>query len=62
MLTCKKASHLMSAGLDRPLGPGERLSLRLHLIFCRGCRAFRSQIGWLRDVSRGFMGRDDGPD
>ena len=45
MLTCKKAARLMSEGLDRPLGVGERLRLRLHLVFCRGCRAFRAQIG-----------------
>ena len=44
MLTCKKATRLMSDSLDRPLGRGERLNLRLHLFFCRGCRAFRSQI------------------
>lgn len=54
MLTCKKATRLMSDSLDRPLGRGERLNLRLHLFFCRGCRAFRSQIGWLREISHGF--------
>ncbi len=61
MLTCKKAARLMSEGLDRPLGVGERLRLRLHLVFCRGCRAFRAQIGLLRDISRGFLRRDDDP-
>lgn len=63
MLTCKKATRLLSAGLDRPLTLGERFSLRLHLVFCRGCRAFRSQIGLLREISRSFVrwGGDDKP-
>ena len=61
MLTCKKATRLMSASLDRPLARGERISLRLHLLLCRGCRAFRAQIGLLREMSLSFTRwRDDG--
>ncbi len=40
MLTCKHTTRLLSEALDRPLGRRERLALRLHLVFCRGCRAF----------------------
>jgi len=60
MLTCKKATHLMSASLDRPLNRRERFTLRLHLLLCRGCRAFREQIGLLREISAGFARWRDG--
>lgn len=48
MLTCKDATRLMSEALDRPLGLHERLSLRLHLLICLGCRNFRRQMDFLR--------------
>lgn len=61
MLTCKHTTRLISEALDRPLGKREYLALRMHLLFCRGCRAFRQNIDFLRQASRSFMGRDDGP-
>lgn len=60
MLTCKHTTRLLSEALDRPLGRRERLALRLHLVFCRGCRAFRQHIDFLRRASRAFTRHDDG--
>ena len=37
MLSCREVSHLVSQGLDRKLGFGERVAVRLHLAICRGC-------------------------
>lgn len=48
MLTCKEVSRLASQGLDRRLGPVERLKLRLHLLICDGCRHFTRQLDFLR--------------
>lgn len=48
MLTCQEASRLVSEGLDRRLGFGERLRLRLHLAICDGCTNFRKQMAFLR--------------
>lgn len=59
MLTCRQATRLMSEGMDRPLRPGERLQLRLHLAFCRGCRAFKRQTAFLRRASRAFVRLSD---
>lgn len=59
MMNCKDATHLMSEALDRPLGRGERLRLRVHLLFCSGCRAFRQQMGFLRLATRRFLERGD---
>jgi len=59
MLTCKEVSRLASQGLDRRLGLGERVRLRLHLAICDGCRNFRRQLAFLRQaVAR--LGDPDG--
>lgn len=52
MYSCKQASELSSRAMDQPLGPAERLLLRLHLMMCRGCSNFSRQIGFLRRASR----------
>ena len=46
--SCKEVSHLVSQGLDRRLGFGERLRLRLHLAICDGCANFKRQMDFLR--------------
>jgi hypothetical protein len=48
MLSCKDASMLMSQALDRRLSLQERISLRLHLAICEGCRRFERQMVFLR--------------
>ena len=48
MLTCKEVSQLVSQGLDRKLGFGERVALRLHLAICDGCTNFNKQMAFLR--------------
>jgi hypothetical protein len=50
MLTCREVTHLVSEGLDRELGFGERLALRVHFAVCRGCRTFNRQMNFLRDA------------
>ena len=51
MLTCKEVSRLASQGLDRQLGLGERVKLRLHLAICDGCRNFRKQLDLLHKAA-----------
>ena len=48
MLSCKEASRLVSQGLDRKLGFGERVMLRVHLTICDGCTNFKDQAAFLR--------------
>jgi predicted anti-sigma-YlaC factor YlaD len=50
MLTCKEVSRLVSDSLDRRLPFGQRVGVRLHLLMCNMCRAYRRQILILRDV------------
>jgi len=47
--SCRRATYLVSASLDRPLTRRERLSLRLHLLVCRHCRRFQAQVRRLRE-------------
>jgi hypothetical protein len=58
MLTCKETSRLVSQGLDRKLGLGERIAVRLHLAICRGCADFSRQMEFLRRATRGLAAED----
>ncbi len=53
MIPCRSAHRLISAGMDRPLGLGERLRLRLHLSMCTMCSRVDRQVHLLRDALRG---------
>lgn len=52
MLTCKETSGLISARYDRPLGTWERVSVSLHLLMCRYCRAVARQIAVIQKLVR----------
>jgi putative zinc finger protein len=47
-LSCEEASHLTSDALDRELSRGERWALRLHTLFCGGCRRLKQQLDLIR--------------
>ncbi len=47
--SCKQAAALLVAREDRPLGLGERLALRLHLLACAACPSFERQLLTMRN-------------
>lgn len=63
MLTCKEASLLTSNELDKKLGVGEWLALRMHLALCDGCSRVSRQFQFLRRAMSQMRdlpaGRDD---
>lgn len=60
-MNCKKATALLSKQQETPLNPGEKLSLRFHLMLCRGCRNFAAHMQALRTISRDYAkGRPPG--
>jgi len=61
MMTCKDASRLLSQAQDRPLGFGEQLRLRLHVLICDGCANFSRQVATLRRAVQALRERS-GPD
>lgn len=44
MLSCKKATRLVSEGLDRKMPLRRRVGLRFHVHMCRGCSRYARQI------------------
>ena len=51
-LTCREAARLITAELDRELGPIERLGLRMHLRICDACPTVVRQLASLRRATR----------
>ncbi len=54
MLNCKRATAVISQGLDKNLGILQKTSLRFHLLMCEGCRNFDKQMQFLREGLRKF--------
>ena len=59
-LTCKEATRLVSQGMDRRLGVGERVRLRVHLAICDACTQFTRQMAFLRKAMA-KLGDHDNP-
>jgi hypothetical protein len=62
MLSCKEVSLLLSKTCDQELAWRERLAVRLHLLYCRGCRQFGKHLQFLRAVGRRLAQSDTLPD
>lgn len=59
MLSCRDATRLLSQQQDRALTAGERLSLQLHVMMCKGCKNFSLQMPFLRKAMRAYSERID---
>lgn len=57
--TCKEVSELLSQSQERPLRPGEKFQLKLHLLMCDGCRNFGRQLDFIRAAMQRYLERDD---
>lgn len=51
-MPCREHAELFTRQLDEPLPRGVAAGLRIHVLYCEGCRKFRAQILKLRDASR----------
>ena len=54
MLNCRQVTEVCSNELERPLGIGEQVSLRTHLMMCTGCSNYRKQLKTLRQVMQAY--------
>lgn len=52
MLSCKEVSLLLSMSCDQTLGWRQRLAVRVHLLYCRGCAQLGKQLRFLRAAGR----------
>lgn len=57
MLNCHDATRLMSESQERPLTLAERMTLKLHVSMCSGCRNFKDQMGTLRLMAHNYAKR-----
>lgn len=48
---CREHAKTIDRALDARLRPGEAFGLRLHLLYCRGCRRFRQQVAAIRALA-----------
>jgi hypothetical protein len=53
MITCKRASELISRSIDEELSMMEKISLCVHLFICNFCRQFSKQLKLIRHACRG---------
>lgn len=60
MKSCRQVTRLLSEQLERPLGLGERMQLRVHCWMCSGCNNFGQHMQQLRLISRHFAKKPDG--
>lgn len=50
MLSCEKATYMLSQAQHEKLSPIKRLRLRIHLLTCDGCIQFGKQITFLSEA------------
>jgi len=59
MISCRRASELMSQQLERKLKLGEKLRLHAHLLICKSCPHTLQQFEILRQASKKFAEHAD---
>lgn len=56
-MPCREHTTLFTRQLDEPLRPGIAAGLRLHVLYCSGCRRFRAQVRLLHELAA-HVGRE----
>lgn len=59
MLNCQRVTRLYSESQERALTLQERISLKMHVMMCSGCRNFGKQMHMLRHIAHTYA---KGPD
>ena len=52
MLNCRQITRLISQSMDATLPWPRRVAIRLHLLYCLGCRRYAAQVRFLRRASQ----------
>ena len=55
MRNCREITELVSKGLDKQLGLGERLAIGLHVMMCSHCRNFQNQSHFIRKAAQDYV-------
>ena len=62
MLRCKDVVELMGRAGEVPLSRRETWGVRLHLLWCRHCRAYRRGLDQMSRLARGMTPPSSDPD
>jgi hypothetical protein len=63
MLNCQEATRLISESQERHLSLQEKLTLKMHLMMCTGCKNFSLQVPFLSKAMRAYAkGADEDKD
>lgn len=54
MMSCQHATRLISESQDRALSMPEKLSLKMHLMMCSGCKNFSLQVPFLSQAMKAY--------
>ena len=61
MMNCQQATRLISESQERPLSVAEKLSLKMHVMMCSGCKNFSLQVPFLSQAMKAYAkGWDEG--
>lgn len=58
MLNCVQVTRLYSELQERTLSTRERMSVKLHVMMCSGCRNFGLHMSVLRNAARTYAKED----
>ncbi|HLA34828.1 MAG TPA: zf-HC2 domain-containing protein [Rhodocyclaceae bacterium] len=59
MLNCRDATCLLSESQERTLSLKERLSLKMHVMMCSGCRNFSDHMHKLHQIMHAYAKGED---
>lgn len=62
-MNCEQATRLISESQERALSLSEKMSLKMHVMMCSGCKNFSLQVPFLSKAMKAYArGLDEGRD
>lgn len=59
MMNCLEATRLISESQERPLSVPEKVTLKMHVMMCSGCKNFSLQVPFLGKAMRAYAQWED---
>lgn len=54
MMNCQQATKLISESQERALSLPEKMSLKMHVMMCSGCKNFSLQVPFLSQAMKAY--------
>ncbi|MDO9143183.1 zf-HC2 domain-containing protein [Rhodoferax sp.] len=59
MMNCQQATRLISESQERSLSLTEKMTLKMHVMMCSGCKNFSLQVPFLSKAMKAYANRED---